>query len=218
MDLKKNILGIIPAGTGNGFRRTLKIPANPRKALLGLFAWEPRQVDLGLINGSYFLNVVGFGLDAAVAKLATVDNKVLRGYPAYVTAFLAKLATFESFPATLTCDDTTVEERDILLAVISNGRYYGGQLCIAPQARIDDGLLDLCLVRKTGYVPTTALAVKVFFRKHLGHKTICSASCTEVFVNAPESIPVHIDGEVCGSLPAKVGVRPRALGILAPAE
>jgi YegS/Rv2252/BmrU family lipid kinase len=216
LDFKKNIVGIIPGGTGNGFRRSLKIPGDSYQALLGLAVWNPRQIDLGTINGMYFLNVVGFGFDAAVAKLATVDNKVLRGYPAYVTAFLAKLATFGSFPATVTCDKETIEEQKTILAVVSNGRYYGGQLCIAPQAKVDDGKLDICLVRKTNYANTTTLAVKAFFKKHLGHNAILTATAKEITINAPESIPVHIDGEILGELPAKISIRPGLLTVLAP--
>ncbi|MEW5784791.1 MAG: diacylglycerol kinase family protein [Bacillota bacterium] len=216
LDLKNNIFGIIPAGTGNGFRRSLKIPGNPRKALAGLSKWEPRQVDLGIINGYYFLNVVGFGFDAAVAKLATVDNRVMRGYPAYVIAFLAKLANFESFPITITCGSDTIREEKTFMAVISNGRYYGGQLCIAPQARLDDGRLDLCLLQKTGYLQTTTLAVKVFFRQHLNHKSMYIAQYADLFVDTAASVPVHIDGEIMGSLPAKIGISPRALSVLAP--
>lgn len=216
LDLKKNIFGIIPAGTGNGFRRSMKISGDWHQAFLGLSLWEPQKIDLGTINGMYFINVVGFGFDAAVARQATVDNKVLKGYPAFVSAAFANLATFGSFPATVNHDDQTIEEMKTFLAVISNGRFYGGQLCIAPQARLDDGKLDLCIIRKVDPVTTTVLGLKAFFKKHLGHKALYTATCEEVTIHADASIPVHIDGEVLGSLPAKIGVAPGALQILAP--
>ena len=216
LDLKKNIFGIIPAGTGNGFRRSLKIPGNAAKALAGISQWEPRRVDLGMINGYYFLNVVGFGLDAAVAKQACVDNRVLRGYPAYVGAFLTRLAGFKGFPMTVHCDHTIMHEDNTLLAVISNGRYYGGQLCIAPQARLDDGRLNLSIIRKTNYLQTIVLVVRAFCRMHLSHSAVNSTSCTELEIKAADTIPVHIDGEIMGSLPAKIKVCPGALNILAP--
>lgn len=216
LDFQKNLLGIIPGGTGNGFRRSLKIPANPARALLGLFHWKPRRIDLGVFNGRYFLNVAGFGFDAAVTRLATVDNRFLRGYPAYVSAFLAKLATFKSFSAVLTCDGVKTREDKVLMAVISNGRFYGGQLCIAPRARVDDGKLDLCLIRKTGYAQTIALAVRAFFRSHLGHPAIYAAQCTAVEIETDLVVPVHIDGDIIGSLPAAVGVKPGLLSVIAP--
>jgi diacylglycerol kinase (ATP) len=216
LDLKKNIFGIIPAGTGNGFRRSMKIPGNCHQAFLGLSQWEPQKIDLGTINGMYFLNVVGFGFDAAVAKQATIDNKVLKGYPAFVSAAFSKLATFGSFPSTVSHDTHTLEEKKTFLAVISNGRYYGGQLCIAPQAKLNDGKLDLCMVRKVDPFTTTVIGLKAFFEKHLGHKALYIAACEDVNIQADESIPVHIDGEVLGSLPAKIGVVPGALQILAP--
>ncbi len=217
LDFKKNIFGIIPAGTGNGFRRSVNIPGNCYQAFLGLSRWTPQRIDLGRINGIYFLNVTGFGYDAAVSKQATVDNKVLSGYPAFVSAAFAKLATFGSFPATVNHDDHTIEEEKTFLTAISNGRYYGGQLCIAPQARLNDGKLNLLLVRKMDPVTTTALGLKAFFKKHLGHKGLYSATCEEITVYADESVPVHIDGEILGSLPAKITVAPGALQIMAPA-
>jgi len=216
IDLKKNIFGIIPAGTGNGFRRSLKIPGNAVRALEGISKWEPRQVDLGMINGYYFLNVVGFGLDAAVAKQACVDSRILRGYPAYVGAFLTKLARFNSFSLTVQCDDAIMHEENTLLAVISNGCYYGGQLCVAPQARLDDGRLNLSIIRETKYLQTIALVVRAFFRKHLSHGAVNTAPATELGIRAAENIPVHIDGEIKGSLPAKIKVCPGVLTILAP--
>jgi diacylglycerol kinase (ATP) len=216
LDLKKNIFGIIPAGTGNGFRRSMKIPGNCHQAFLGLSQWEPQKIDLGTINGIYFLNVVGFGFDAAVARQATIDNRVLKGYPAFVSAAFAQLATFGSFPSTVIHDLHTVEENKTFLAVISNGRYYGGQLCIAPQAKLNDGKLDLCIMRKVDPITTTIIGLKAFFKKHLGHKALYTAACTDVTIQADESIPVHIDGEILGSLPAKIGVAAGALEILSP--
>lgn len=218
MDLKKNLFGIIPAGTGNGFRRSLKIPGDCYRAFLGLSQWKPKAIDLGTINGMYFLNVVGFGFDAAVARQATVKNKVLKGYPAFVTAAFANLATFGSFPAKVNYDDQIVEEKKTLMVVISNGKFYGGRLSIAPQARLDDGKLDLCVIRKVDPFTTTVLGFKAFFQKHLGHKAIYTATCKEVTIHADASVPVHIDGEVLGSLPAKIAVSPCALQILAPKE
>lgn len=216
LDFKKNIFGIIPAGTGNGFRRSVGISGDCFQAYLGLSKWEPKRIDLGVINGIYFLNVAGFGFDAAVAKQATVDSKLLKGYPAFVYAAFAQLATFGSFPSTVSHDDCTRVEKKTFLAVISNGRYYGGRLCIAPQARLDDGKLDLLVIRKADPVTTTALGLKAFFKKHMGHKALYSAACEEVTVHADASIPVHIDGEVLGTLPAKIGVAPGVLQVLAP--
>lgn len=216
LDMEKNIFGIIPAGTGNGFRRSLQIPGDCRQALHGLLKWKHRKVDLGIINGMYFLNVVGFGFDAAVAKLACVDNRILRGYPAYVSAVIAKLATFKSFNSTVTHDSCVREEQKTLLAVISNGCYYGGKLCIAPQARLDDGKLDLCIIRKANPVSIVNVVLKAFFKKHLGHRSLYIASCEGVNMEAPESIPVHVDGEIIGSLPARISVSPGILSVIAP--
>ncbi|HOA36190.1 MAG TPA: diacylglycerol kinase family lipid kinase [Bacillota bacterium] len=218
LDLKKNILGIIPAGTGNGFRRSLKIPGNCLKALLEMPRWKPRRVDIGTLNGIRFLNVAGFGFDAKVTQFAKADDQKLPGYSAYVAGFLKELASFSSFPTKVKDMENgkTIAEARTFIALVANGRYYGGQLCIAPHADVTDGQLNLLLVRRMNYVETATLTIRAFFKKHLGHSAIYTSSCREVTISAGENIPVHVDGELMGSLPAKIAIHPGALHVLTP--
>lgn len=216
LDLKKNIFGIIPAGTGNGFRRSLKIPGNCRRALLEMGSWEPRLVDIGTVNGIRFLNVVGFGFDAAITHFAKAEDQKMPGYTAYVTGFFKELAGFTGFPVKIEEDGKTIEESHTLMAIVANGRYYGGQLCIAPHADIADGQLNLLLVRGIKKAGTITLAVRAFLKNHLGHRAVYTTPCREVTISAAENIPVHIDGELLSSLPARVNILPGALYILAP--
>ena len=119
-----------------------------------------------------------------MAKQACVDSRILRGYPAYVGAFLTKLARFNSFSLTVQCDDAIMHEENTLLAVISNGCYYGGQLCVAPQARLDDGRLNLSIIRETKRLN---YSLREPFPKHLSHGAEhCPATKIEIKV---ENIP-----------------------------
>lgn len=191
LDLKKNILGIIPAGTGNGFRRSLKIPGDYRKVLLGMPGWEVRRIDLGTFNDIRFLNQAGFIREVGKFK-----------------GFQTQVRDME--------DGRTITADKIFIAMVANGPYYGGQLCIAPQADIADGRLNLLLVQKMNFAETAVVALRAFLKNHLSHRAIYTASCREVTIDAAEYVPVQIDGELLGSLPARIQTHPGALQVLAP--
>lgn len=217
LDLDKNMLGIIPAGTGNGFYRSLKIPGNCRRALLGMSCWEPRRVDLGVFNGIRFLNIAGFGFDALLTEYVKDEKQKLPGYSAYVVGFLKELATFQDFKTVATVDEhKRIEESNTFVAMVANGSYYGGLLCVAPHAEITDGELNLLLVRKMNYLETAVVAIRAFLKTHLSHSAFNTVSGREFNISADGDIPVQIDGELMGSLPAKVQVLPGALQVLAP--
>ena len=219
LDLKKNIFGVIPAGTANGFRRSLGIPADCRRALLEMAGWSPRPVDIGMVNGLRFLNVIGLGFDAAVAQFAKADDQKLPGYAAFVAGFLKELATFKPFHAAMTMNsDKRICEAKTFIAMVANGRYYGGQLCIAPHAAVDDGQLNLVTIRRVGYIETAVLGIRAFMKNHLSHRAVQTAPFRELTIDANELIPMHVDGELIGSPPARVTVQPGVLSILAPSS
>jgi diacylglycerol kinase (ATP) len=216
IDIGKTIMGVIPAGTGNGFRRSVGIPGQWERALDGLGQWPPRRIDLGEVNGTYFLNVVGIGFDAAVAEMASEKYKMIKGYTAYLVAFFQELVTFDHFDVTVESDGLNLKEDHTLLTVVANGKFYGGSFSIAPQAIIDDGKLELILVRKLSSPQTTILAVQALAKKHLESSAVITRSGTNFKITADHPVPVHIDGEVTGSLPALITIKPSALQILAP--
>ncbi len=216
IDFDKTLFGIIPLGTGNGFRHSCGIPSNWEQALQGLAEWEPRKIDVGQVNGSYFLNIVGIGFDAAVAEMAADKYSKIKGYGAYLAAFFEELMTFDYFCATVETPGLKLREEHALLALVANGAYYGGSFSIAPQASIDDGKLDLHVVRKRNNPETTLLAVKVLAGTHIEDRGVLTHRGTKFEINTDHHVPVHIDGEVIGSLPAKISILPAALQIIAP--
>ncbi len=216
IDLDKTLFGIIPLGTGNGFRRSCGIPGNWEQALQGLAEWAPRKIDVGQVNGSYFLNVVGIGFDAAVAEMAADKYSKIKGYGKYLAAFFEELMTFDYFCATVESPGLKLKEEHALLALVANGSYYGGSFSIAPQASIDDGKLDLLVARKRNNPETTLLAVKVLAGTHIEDSGVLTHRGSTFEINADHQVPVHIDGEVIGSLPANIAILPAALQIIAP--
>jgi diacylglycerol kinase (ATP) len=216
IDLKKTILGIIPLGTGNGFRHSTAIPGQWEEALCGLSFWSPRLVDVGRVNKSLFLNVVGIGFDAAVEQLASGKYHSLKGFLAYVPAFIEELALFKHFKASLIYNNHDQLIEDSLLVLISNGAYYGGQMCIAPQASIDDGKLDLTVIRKMQPTETAVLAAHALLKRPLNHDSVSVEKITKITIAAENDVPIHIDGEVMGSQSIEIEIIPKALKLLAP--
>ena len=214
--LKKTILGIIPLGTGNGFRHSTAIPGQWEAALNGLSYWSPRLVDVGRVNRSLFLNVVGIGFDAAVEQLASGKYHSLKGYLAYVPAFIEELASFKHFKASLNYNNRDQLIKDALLVLISNGACYGGQMCIAPQASIDDGKLDLTVIRNIQPTETAVLAAQALLKRPFNHDSVSFEKLTKITITADKDVPIHIDGEVVVSQPIEIEIIPKALKLLAP--
>lgn len=214
--LEETIFGIIPLGTGNGFRHSTAIPGQWEEALNGLSYWSPRLVDVGRVNKSLFLNVVGIGLDAAVEQLASGKYHSLKGFLAYVPAFIEELTSFKHFKASLNYNNHDQLINDALLVLISNGAYYGGQMCIAPQATVDDGKLDLTVIRNIQPTETAVLAAQALLKLPFNHDSVSLEKLTKINITADNDVPIHIDGEVVVSQSIEIEIIPKALKLLAP--
>ena len=218
IDLDRNILGVLPGGTANGFRRSVKVPHNPILSLQGLFHWPVMKMDLGKVNDSYFLNSVGMGFDAQVSLTATDDRYWLKGYPGYVSACLQYM-NYPPKVISYQLDNGEVVSKEAFLAVVANGRFYGGQLCIAPQACIDDGLLDFEIAYPGNNVRKVSMALMAFARNHTFMKGFDTARAKKVIINSEDdSMPVQVDGETKNMkrFPLEFTIFPKALKIVSP--
>ncbi len=218
LDLKRNILGVIAGGTANGFRRSVKVPHNPILALKGLMTWPVIEMDLGVVNGRIFLNAVGAGFDAQVSLTATNDDYWLEGYPGYVAACLQHL-NFKPRVVSFKLDDGQVITRETKLIVVANGRFYGGQLCIAPHAIIDDGLLEFEFLEPVSKLKMAIMGGMAFFRAHTGLHGFHTTGAKKIIVNCEDpGMPVHLDGETkdMPKFPLEFSVKEKALKIISP--
>ncbi len=218
IDLEKNILGLIAGGTANGFRRSVRVPHNAILALKGLFYWPVIEMDLGKVNDNIFLNAVGVGFDAQVSQTATDDNYWLKGYPGYVSACFQHI-NFPPRAVSYRLDNREVQTKETFLTVVANGRFYGGQLCIAPQAKIDDGLLDFEIVDPISNPRKVVMGVLTFARKFTWMNGIHLDKAKELVINCEDdTMPVQIDGETKNmeKFPLKFQVMEKALKIVSP--
>jgi diacylglycerol kinase (ATP) len=216
---KKTALGVVPAGTGNGFARGLKIPLNIEKACAALAQGPIGKVDVGTLNGEkVFVSICGTGYDAWAARKANSLRWINRfsGFLRYLVSGV--MTAFEFKPARLriTVGKETVEGL-YLLACVANGEQFGFGATIAPGALLHDGLLDIVLVPPMSLWHlalngTRMMRAKPLYRTH----RLSGSKITITSLDGSET-PMHVDGEFAGHCPAVIVLRPKSLNVLLPA-
>lgn len=194
-------LGIVPLGSGNDFRKSLGLPAGFDASLKILKDPRIAQVDIGEIsvdNGSRmsFVNGVGVGFDALVAhNVATVRG--FGGTARYVLAVLKTLRQYEPADLTIMIDSTTFAGRHLLVA-IGNGTCAGGGFYLTPDARVSDGLLDVCRIEERSVVGILKLMTKVMKGTHASESGVTFDQARSISITSRNPFFVHADGEVVG--------------------
>jgi diacylglycerol kinase (ATP) len=212
-------LGIIPLGTGNDFARALGVEGGPLDALESLLEAEPHEVDLGVVNGRVFLNVSAGGLAAETSEAVTPELKTFAGRSAYVLGGVRAYIEHEGFDVryrSSTGGKTLRGRERISLFAVCNAPTFGGGRVIAPGAKADDGLLEVCLVREAPPFEFAALVAKLAEGKHVDdpHVLWLRAKRLELFFDRMTKI--NADGESFEARAASYAVLPRALRVLAP--
>lgn len=198
-------LGLIPVGTGNDFARTLSGEINPRNALDSIIDGNFTAIDLGRVNDKYFVNVTGFGIDSYILANMVIFKKFLGGSLAYLASTLYTLFKFKSKKVKLHINGEVLE-REIMLAAISNGQYFGGGMKISPNAKVDDGEFELVLVNKISIIKFLSVFQKVYKGTHLTVSEVEVFKSKAFFIESEESIPINVDGNLYGSTPIDVKV------------
>ncbi len=209
------VLGLIPCGSGNGLGRHLGIQRGGAASFATLLQGRVRRIDTGTANGVPFFNVMGMGFDADLS--ARFNQLHRRGFRAYVTTTLQSLRAYRPKRYRIRASDLTIEESAFLIAV-ANSDQYGNNCFIAPRARVDDGKLDLTLIRPVRFRDALPLTVRLFARSvDRSARALCH-SATGFTIDCSEAGYFHTDGEVhetAGSL--HVEVKPASLAVQVPA-
>ena len=202
-------LGIIPAGTGNDFIKTVGIPKKPLDALAVILHGKSRPVDVGKLNHRMFLNICGTGFDVQVLDYTLAAKKYVRGILPYLIGLVRAIFSYHPVHVRFTADGLT-EERDVLLCSVANGQFFGGGIPLCPDARPDDGMLDMVVVETKPrwmipfYLPSL-LGGKIDRFKITTHKR-CRAMIIE-----SKGMRLNVDGEILTMDEARFEVLPGKL-------
>ncbi len=207
-------LGVIATGSGNDVARYLDLPRrSPQRAVDTILAGRTRTIDLAHTAGRYFATVLASGFDSLVNERANTMTWP-SGQMRYNLATLAELRVLEPLTYTLELDGRRHQLEAILVAV-GNGPSYGGGLRMCEGALIDDGKLDVVIIKPLTRRQVVALYPRLFRGTHVRHRAYEHHRVSQVSVAAP-GIVAYADGERLGPLPMTIDVAPRALRVFAP--
>ncbi|WLR56023.1 diacylglycerol kinase family lipid kinase [Mesobacillus subterraneus] len=220
-------VGFIPGGSGNDFSRGFEIPKKAVHALsLVLENYGGKtEIDIGKIQHNelqktYFMNNMGVGFDAAVAKdsnessMKQLLNRFSLGRLVYVYILVKKLLTFRTIPIEVTTDGKVYKYSNAWFVTVSNQPYYGGGMKIAPVALPDDGILDITVVHQISRLKLLLVFVSVFWGKHTMFREVEQFTGKSITIESPDEVLAHADGEAIGYTPLKIQACPKALKIL----
>ena len=186
-------LGAIPAGTGNDLAGTLAVPPDLDAAVRLALAGAIRRIDLIRVGETYSASYVGVGFDSEVTRFAN-EVKILRGPLVYPYSVIHTLATFQP-PAMRIVHDEGVFEGRVMFTNLNNLPRFGGGMRIAPQAEIDDGILDLVIVKEVSRRALLAVFPKVYNGRHVGHPAVLMVRTRRMEVTVDRSMTLYGGGE-----------------------
>ncbi|MEJ2603030.1 MAG: diacylglycerol kinase family lipid kinase [Gammaproteobacteria bacterium] len=213
-------LGIVPIGTGNDFVKSLGTPRHWRNACraltIGIAEGRRRRIDAGQCNDTWFANSVGVGLDAVVTLAAERMRWMPRAlaYPAALTSVVAR--GVDAADMRIELDGRTVSQRTSTV-IACNGAWIGGRFRIAPDARIDDGLLSVLIAAPLSRSRILTLIPRVIRGTHVSAPEATLLTGRELLIDGTRSMPLQADGEIMPEAPERLVIRclPAALSVIA---
>ena len=209
--------GFLPCGRGNDFARNVggslnlknncHFPSNP----------SVLQCDLPRINNIPFISIAYVGFDAEVNRLANDGKGYWGGKLGYIVCVLKALRKYRPFEIDMTIDDNRLREH-VMMVAIANGPFYGGGMKIAPEASMNDGLLNICIVKEISKWELLRQFPKVYNGTHIFHPKIIMTTGKKIKVVSDEDREIFADGEYVGKLPAECTIGKQTIQILSPNE
>ncbi|MGN6179029.1 MAG: diacylglycerol/lipid kinase family protein [Mucilaginibacter sp.] len=207
------VLGVLPYGSGNGLSRFLGVPMDPEKAIQNINHWHVEAIDAGQADGKWFFNMAGMGFDAHIAEVFSRDGK--RGFFTYVKSSFREVMNYKADKYQLNIDGK-LYEREAFMLSIANSSQYGNNAHVSPEASVQDGLLDVCIIKPFPLWRFPELGVRMFTKTATGSKYLEIIKGKNIIINRAHEGPMHLDGEprIAGAT-VEVKVVPASLRIIA---
>lgn len=216
-------VAVIPVGTGADFVRTLGLPRTWEAACQTVFSGDEWLVDAGRIvytsrtgneqEHRYFINVAGLGFDGEVAMRANTSSKALGGAIPYFTNLVLTLINYENKDVVLHADDQILPGR-MNSIIVANGKWFGGGMYIAPDARPDDALFDVITIGDVGKIELLQTMPRVYNGTHLTHPKLRFLRARTAQVTSQQQMWIQADGECLGRAPVTFSLRPQCVRLV----
>jgi YegS/Rv2252/BmrU family lipid kinase len=214
-------LGVVSTGTGSDFARSAGLARDYTTACANLTSSKRLTIDVGLVEYQrdgkrqerFFINSAGVGFDAAVVKETERLPKFFGGTIPYVAGMLRTLVSYKNKDIVLKVGDE-VERHRVLNVAVANGNYCGGGMRIAPEAKLDDRLLDVVIIGDMGKLELLKEFPTVYKGTHINHPKVSMRKVTNVSIESAEPMLVYADGEMLGECPASFRVVPATLSLV----
>jgi len=217
-------LGLLPYGTGGDFRKTFDMDRDVAANARRLRGPETKPLDVGraTVTGPdgkevsrYFVNIASFGMSGEVVRMVNESSKALGGKITFLWCTVKGLVVYENAPVLLTHDDGEPQEHVANTVAVSNGRFFGGGMHIAPMAKPDDGKLEVVVMGDVGLLDLALKQGKLYAGDLEGFPKISHETTTRLVAEPKGDRPVtvEVEGEPIGTLPARFEILPGALRI-----
>ncbi len=221
---KDALIGFVPNGTGCDFVKSVPIPLDTERSLEAISLGESLAVDLGRIRfadregrpcSRYFHNVASFGIGGEVTARAGRTTRVFGSGFSFLWSTLASVLSYREKRISLRLDGGPAREFTAWNVAVANGRSHGGGMLVAPEAEIDDGLLNVTVIGNLS-LPEIFYHLPKLYNGRIGEVPMVQTfRCRKVEASADERVLLDLDGEQPGSLPAVIDIVPRAIRVLA---
>jgi YegS/Rv2252/BmrU family lipid kinase len=211
----EGVLGVLPGGRGNDLARVLGIPLDPVAACQVLAGGVVKQLDLGDAGGKVFVGIASCGFDSEANRIAN-ETRLVRGNLVYAYAALRALAGWRPASFTVTLDGVRSSTFTGYTVAAANSKAYGGGMYLAPDASLDDGMLDVVIVEDISKVRFLRLLPTVFKGEHVRQPNIRIERAREVTIAADRPFTMYADGDPIAELPVTVRALPSAVRAIVP--
>lgn len=209
----ETVMGILPYGSGNGLSRFLDIPMDTEKAIKNLNNWHVEAIDAATANGEWFFNMAGMGFDAHIAEV--FSHHIKRGFWSYVKSTLHEISNYKAGIYIIGIDGKEYKREAFMLS-FANSSQYGNNAHVSPCASVQDGFLDICVIKPFPLWRFPEMGIRMFTKTADGSKYVEIIRGKHITVKRDKPGPMHLDGEprIEGTA-IEINVVPSSLKLLA---